>query len=126
MELVKKDIDTNTSFIYSIHKNNNNTIRKIEYNNTVRDADKMIDTHYNNTIKNTEQFESFTKLLKDKSDVYEQVGSSKNKTDWTVKEFHNSALQKKYTDKYTKHKFDEHIMDYMQHMQIPSNNFMIE
>jgi hypothetical protein len=126
MELVKKDIDTNTSFIYSIHKNNNNTIRKIEYNNTVRDADKMIDTHYNNIIKNTEQYESFTKLLKDKSDVWEQVGSSKNKTDWTVQEFHNSTFQKKYTDKYTKHKFDEHIMDYMQQMQMPNNNFMIE
>lgn len=109
LNITDANVDTYTSITYSVEKHNNDTVQKVAYSSTIKDADKMIDTHYNNTVKNNEQNESFSKLFKNRDNIYEQIGNSKNKKDWTVQEYHNSSFQKKYVDKYTNHKFDECI-----------------
>lgn len=101
-------MDTFTSFTYSFQKQNDIHTKKIEYISTMQDNDKVMSTSYNNIYKNNQQYESFNKLLKDSHDVYEQIGNSRNKSNWDIKEFHNQTLKKEYCEKYDKHSF-EHI-----------------
>ena len=92
-----------------MHKKGDYETKKIEYKSTVRDDDKILSTSYNNVMSDKEQIESFNKLLQSQKNTYEQVGSSKNKNDWNVKEYHNSSLNKEYMDPYAKHTFQQYI-----------------
>lgn len=108
----KPNINTFTSVTYSCSKQDDEPeVRTIEYKSTVEDkaTDHMMSTSYTSVIKNDSTSESFNKLLKQEHEVYEQVGHSHNKTDWSVKEFHNQNLDKEYKDDYDKHKFDNCI-----------------
>ncbi len=114
-------MDTFTSFTYSFQKQNDMQTKKIEYISTMQDNDKVMSTYYNNMYKNNEQSESFNKLLKDNHNIYEQVGNSLNKSNWTIKEFHNQKLNKEYNDKYDKHTFE-----YVPSVQsIENNQFLL-
>ncbi len=106
-------MDTYTSVTYSIKKHNDNVVKTIEYNSSIKDKDKMINTYYNNNISNDSQFENFNKIFSDKNNTYEQIGNSQNKTDWSIQEYHNHTKQREYIDKYNNHKFNEYIMDTM-------------
>jgi len=106
-------METYTSITYSVHKKNDQSITKIEYNSTMKDNDKMVNTYYNNSISDDVQNESFTKTLKDKQNKYEQIGVSTNKADWNVKEYHNNNCNKQYIDAYSMHNFDKCITDCM-------------
>lgn len=108
-------MDTFTSITYSKKQSKDcrGAIEKLEYNSSINDNDKLMRTSYVNTINslNNEQYESFNKLLKNNSELYEQVGSSHNSSDWYVKEFHNTKLNKEYRDPYGKHNFDQAVLE---------------
>ena len=107
-------MDTYTSITYSIKKENDEVVKKIEYTSTIKDSDKtLINTYYNNSISNKKQSESFCKLLKEDQNVYQQIGSSINKNDWKIQEYKDSDKQREYIDDYNKHNFDQCIMDCM-------------
>jgi hypothetical protein len=119
-------METYTSITYSLHEKNNEIVKKIEYNSTLKDDNKMINTYYNNSISNDVQNESFTKMLKDNKDIFEQIGVSQNKEDWKIKEFHNNDYQKEYTDDYNKHSFMKTITDSIPSLTNMNNKNMIE
>jgi hypothetical protein len=120
-------MDKYTSITYSLHEKDNETIKKIEYNFTLKDDDnKMINTYYNNSISNDTQNESFTKTLKDSHNIFEQIGISENKEDWKIKEFHNSDYQKEYVDDYNKHSFMKTIIDSIPSLANMNGKNMIE
>jgi len=121
-------METYTSITYSVHKKNDKSITKIEYNSTMKDNDKLINTYYNNSISDDAQNESFTKTLKDKQDIYEQIGVSTNKADWNVKEYHNNNCNKQYIDAYGIHNFDKCITDCIPSLTTLNENekFLIE
>ena len=108
-------MDTFTSITYSKKQSaaNSSTVEKLEYNSSIQDNNKLMNTSYVNTINSmdNDQYESFNKLLKNNSELYEQVGSSHNQSDWNVKEFHNTKLNKEYNDPYCKHNFDQDVLD---------------
>jgi hypothetical protein len=106
-------METYTSITYSVHKKNDQSITKVEYNSTIKDKDKLVNTYYNNNISEDSQNESFTKTLKDKQNTYEQVGISINKADWNIKEYHNNNCNKQYIDGYNMHNFDKCITDFI-------------
>lgn len=100
-------MNTFTSVTYSFQTHNDtDTIKKIEYISTVQDDEKMMHTSYNNILRNNEQQETFNKLFKEKTNVYEQIGNSRNKSNWKIKEFNNQTLSKEYNEIYDKHKFN--------------------
>jgi hypothetical protein len=119
-------MDTCTSITYSIKKNNGEIVKKVEYNATAKDNEKIINTYYNNSVTNNQQTESFNKIFKDKNNTYEQIGSSKNKQDWSVQEYHNNNKQKEYVDMYKKHNFDQYIMECMPSLANLNDNFLID
>jgi hypothetical protein len=109
-------MDTYTSITYSKNSSSKDccgTIEKLEYNSSIQDNDKLMRTSYVNTMNSltNDQYESFNKLLKNRNDLYEQVGSSHNRSDWNVKEFHNAKLNKEYNDAYSKHNFDQALLE---------------
>lgn len=106
-------MDTFTSITYSKKGNASGSIEKLEYNSSIQDNDKLMRTCYVNTFNsiNNDQCESFNKLLKNHSELYEQVGSSRNRSDWNVKEFYNTKLNKEYSDAYAKHNFDQAVLE---------------
>lgn len=84
------------------------SFKKIDYQETMTINDntftKMYSLHQDgNGQKNVE---SFNKILKNDKYLFEQIGSSKNKDDWVIKEFENNNLQRQYNDNYEQHKFD--------------------
>jgi len=119
-------MDTYTSVTYSIEKHNDDIIKKIEYNSTINDKDKMINTYYNNSIKNNNQNETFNKIYKDNNNIYEQIGNSTNKEDWLIKEYYNRNKEKEYIDIYDNHKFDKYIMDHMPSLTKLNDNLLID
>lgn len=119
-------MDTHTSIIYSVTKHNDNTIKHIEYNSTIKDGDKMMNTHYKNTVNNEELQESFTKLYRDRDIIYEQLGNSRNRADWFVKEYQNNNFQKQYMEDYNKHTFNDCIMDTMPSLVKLNDNFLLD
>ena len=107
-------MDTYTSVTYSIQTHNNDTTKKIEYSSTITDDDnKQVSTYYKNIIKNDHQNESFTKVLRDSSKIYQQLGNSINKADWYIQEYENNNMQKEYNDPYDSHNFDKFVLDYL-------------
>lgn len=109
-------MDTFTSITYSKKQNSKDcgvAVEKLEYNSSIQDNDKLMRTSYVNTIDsvNNKQCESFNKLLKNRGELYEQVGNSHNRSDWNVKEFHNTKLNKEYIDSYCKHNFDQALLE---------------
>lgn len=107
-------MDTYTSVTYSIQTHNNDTTKKIEYSSTITDDNnKQVSTYYKNIIKNDHQNESFTKVLRDRSKIYQQLGNSINKADWYIQEYENNNMQKEYNDPYDSHNFDKFVLDYL-------------
>ncbi len=109
-------MNTFTSITYSHSKQNDSEeTKKIEYISSIQDDSKLVTTSYNNVIQKNNQIESFNKLLKSHYGIYEQVGSSQNKKDWSIQEFHNNNLNKEYKDAYDKHKFDKYLNECLPH-----------
>ena len=94
-----------SSSITLTNNNNNDTdiLKKIDmkYINYVNDTE-LYCTTYNNIINNNgDFFETFNKLHKDhNNNIYEKIGNSSNKNNWTIKEFFNQILDKQYTASY--------------------------
>jgi hypothetical protein len=100
-------MNTFTSITYSHSKQNGaEEVRKVEYKSTIEEDGKLMSTSYVNTMTDKHQSETFNKLLKSDSDIYEQIGNSSDKNNWKIKEFHNNSLNKEYSDVYSKHNFD--------------------
>lgn len=115
-------MNTFTSITYTQSSQPNDSIEKLEYMSSIKGNDgKLMSTSYVNTIQNNQQQESFNKLLKNNNDLYEQIGNSRNRTDWDIKEFHNNILNKEYKDPYGKHNFDQALMD-----SLPSSSKTID
>jgi len=119
-------MDTYTSVTYSIQKHNDDTVKKIEYNSTITDNEKQISTYYNQTINNDKTQESFTKLFRNKSEIYEQIGCSQSQSDWNVQEYHNNNLQKQYVDPYPTHNFDKCLTDFLPAISQAENKYLID
>ena len=119
-------MDTYTSVTYSIQKHNHDTVKKIEYNSTINDNEKQVSTYYSNTMNNDKTNESFTKLFRDKSNIFEQIGNSQCKSDWKVQEYHNNNLQKQYSDPYESHNFDKCLTEFIPSLEQPENKYLID
>ncbi len=108
-------MDTHTTITYSYNNTKNNITKGIEYKNTIIDDDKIFNTTYTNLLSNdglTENYiESFNKLLKDKKNIYEQIGNSKNNSEWNIKEFENNTVKKEYKEPYNKFNFKDAIIN---------------
>ena len=118
-------MDTYTSVTYKIQKHNDDVVKKIEYNSCITDTDKQISTYYTSIIEKDKQNESFTKLLRDKSHIYQQLGNSINKADWMIQEYENNNLQKEYNDMYEKHNFDSCLLEYMPSINQATEKYLI-
>lgn len=112
--------------------NNNydtNILKKIEikYINYVNDTE-LYSTTYNNIINNNgDFFETFNKLHKDhNNNIYEKIGNSSNKNNWTIKEFLNQMLDKQYTDSYNDNNFDDLLINCLSNNNIIGNNTLIK
>jgi hypothetical protein len=120
-------METYTSMTYSIQKTNNDTtVTKIEYNSTIKDNDEMVDTYYNNSTSNDVQKESFTRTLKKKKEICQQIGISTNKTDWQIQEYVNNNCQKDYIDSYDAHNFDKYIKDCIPCLTNMNDKFLLK
>ena len=119
-------METYTSITYSVHKKNAQSITKIEYNSSLKDDNKLVNTCYSNYISDNIHNESFTKTLKDNNDTYEQIGISSDKKEWNVKEYHNNSCQKEYTESYNAHNFDECITECIPSLANLNETFLIE
>lgn len=119
-------METYTSITYSVHKKNDQAITKIEYTSSLKDDNKIVNTYYNNNISDDIHNESFTKTLKDKRDIYEQIGVSSDKKEWNVKEYHNNSCQKEYKEPYDVHNFDKCITECIPSLANLNKSFLIE
>ena len=73
-----------------------NTVKKISYNHSVFQGDKIWSTNYKNKMDHKCINETFNKLYKDGNNIYEKIGNSQTKNSWIVKEFLNTVLEKEY------------------------------
>jgi len=104
-----------TSVTFSQETEDNDiTFKKIDYQETVTMNDNTFSTLYSlkQDSKGEQSVESFNKILKNDNYLFEQIGNSKNKNNWDIKEFENNNLHKQYNDQYEEHKFN-----------IPDDNF---
>jgi hypothetical protein len=119
-------MNTFTSITYSFNKKDDVDIfKQIEYKSTTLDTNKSMSTYYNNIVTDKEQKESFNKLLKSNNDTYEQIGNSKNKTDWDIKEYHNNILNKEYRDSYNTHNFTKQLLDNFPYLANDSSKLLL-
>lgn len=115
----------------TLTNNNNDTdiLKKIDmkYINYVNDTE-LYCTTYNNIINNNgDFFETFNKLHKDhNNNIYEKIGNSSNKNNWTIKEFFNQILDKQYTDSYNDNNFDDLLISCLSNNNIIENNTLIK
>lgn len=115
----------------TLTNNNNDTdiLKKIDmkYINYVNDTE-LYCTTYNNIINNNgDFFETFNKLHKDhNNNIYEKIGNSSNKNNWTIKEFFNQILDKQYTDSYNDNNFDDLLISCLSNNNIIENNILIK
>lgn len=120
-----------SSSITLTNNNNNDTdiLKKIDmkYINYVNDTE-LYCTTYNNIINNNgDFFETFNKLHKDhNNNIYEKIGNSSNKNNWTIKEFFNQILDKQYTDSYNDNNFDDLLISCLSNNNIIENNTLIK
>ena len=120
-----------SSSITLTNNNNNDTdiLKKIDmkYINYVNDTE-LYCTTYNNIINNNgDFFETFNKLHKDhNNNIYEKIGNSSNKNNWTIKEFFNQILDKQYTDSYNDNNFDDLLISCLSNNNIIENNILIK
>lgn len=84
------------------------SFQKIDYQETVTINDNTFSTMYSlhKDGNGEKSVESFNKILKNDKYLFEQIGNSKNKDKWNIKEFENNNLQRQYKDNYDQHKFD--------------------
>ena len=115
----------------TLTNNNNDTdiLKKIDmkYINYVNDTE-LYCTTYNNIINNNgDFFETFNKLHKDhNNNIYEKIGNSSNKNNWTIKEFFNQILDKQYTASYNDNNFDDLLISCLSNNNIIENNTLIK
>jgi hypothetical protein len=120
-----------SSSITLTNNNNNDTdiLKKIDmkYINYVNDTE-LYCTTYNNIINNNgDFFETFNKLHKDhNNNIYEKIGNSSNKNNWTIKEFFNQILDKQYTASYNDNNFDDLLISCLSNNNIIENNTLIK
>ena len=120
-----------SSSITLTNNNNNDTdiFKKIDmkYINYVNDTE-LYCTTYNNIINNNgDFFETFNKLHKDhNNNIYEKIGNSSNKNNWTIKEFFNQILDKQYTASYNDNNFDDLLISCLSNNNIIENNTLIK
>lgn len=108
-----------TSVTFSQGTDDNDiTFKKIDYQETVTIQDNTFSTLYSlkQDNKSEDSVESFNKILKNNNYIFEQIGNSKNKNDWEIKEFENNNLHKQYNDQYNEHKFDIPYDNFTNHM----------
>jgi len=123
-------MNESTSISYSYTNINNEISKKIEYKSTIADKDnkKILSTMYNNNIVNNNGVEniteSFNKFIKDDTDngkIYEQIGNSKNRNNWDIKEFDNHVLNNEYRENYNKISFKPILDKVPDLLELPSN-----
>lgn len=123
-------MNESTSISYSYTNINNEISKKIEYKSTIADKDnkKILSTMYNNNIVNNNGVEniteSFNKFIKDDTDdgkIYEQIGNSKNRNNWDIKEFDNHVLNNEYAENYDMISFTRILDKVPDLLELPSN-----
>jgi|TARA_B110000483_G_C17850473_1_gene410176 hypothetical protein len=102
-----------------------NTIKRINYNHIVLAGDKLWSTTYKNKIDDKSINETFNKLHKDGTDIYEKIGNCQNKNSWIVKEFFNTNLKKEYNTSYDKNNFTNTIIDAINNIHETSGEYKL-
>lgn len=98
---------TTTKITYTQNSQDNQELStSIKYETYSTEGDNVFSTSYVNTVENQQRKESFNKLLKNKNNIYEQIGNSYNENNWQIKEFVNNDLKKEYDDNYQNHTFN--------------------
>lgn len=105
-------METHTNVSYSqTMKEGKEVAKKIRYDVSQVESNRLINTCYTSTVENNRLQESFNKLMQYTDNVYQQIGNSTNGEDWSIKEFSNDELCREFTDAYDKHKFDRPLIE---------------